>query len=69
MKIFLSLFLLVLAHISNGQVALHIYGGQSHDVYLGCVNCNDYDKISIWNEYGTYGSEYNTKSIWNEYST
>ena len=48
---------------------LHIYGGQNHDEYLGCLNCNNYDKNSIWNEYGTYGSSYNSKSIWNEYGT
>lgn len=49
--------------------ALHIYGGQSHDTYLGCLNCSDMDKNSIWNEYGTYGSSYNANSIWNEYGT
>jgi hypothetical protein len=50
------------------QKQLQIYGGQSHDVYLGCLNCDSYNSNSIWNEYGTYGSSYNTKSIWNEYS-
>ena len=48
---------------------LHLYGGQNHDVYLGCLNCSSYDVNSIWNEYGTYGSSYNLKSIWNEYGT
>ena len=48
---------------------LHLYGGSNHDVYLGCLNCNNYDSNSIWNEYGTYGSSYNSKSIWNEYGT
>lgn len=51
------------------QKALYIYGGQNHDTYLGCLNCSDTDKNSIWNEYGTYGSSYNTNSIWNEYGT
>ncbi|WP_405113724.1 hypothetical protein MHH28_07945 [Paenibacillus sp. FSL K6-1217] len=36
-------------------------------VYLGKLTTNKYDKDSIYNEYGTYGSKYQTKSIWNEY--
>lgn len=48
---------------------LYIFGGQDHDVYLGKLNANKYDSESIWNEYGTYGSEYNSESIWNEYGT
>ena len=46
---------------------LHLYGGQNHDVYLGCLNCTKYDSNSIWNTYGSYGSKYNSKSIWNKY--
>ena len=53
----------------TAQKALHIYGGQDHDIYLGCLNCNSYDNNSIWNVYGTYGSPYNSNSIWNEYGT
>ena len=45
---------------------LYIYGGEDHDVFLGKLNASKYDSKSIWNEYGTYGSEYN---IWNEYGT
>jgi hypothetical protein len=48
---------------------LFLYGGDNHNVYLGCLNCNSYDANSIWNEYGTYGSSYNQQSIWNEYGT
>ena len=48
---------------------LHIYGGKNHDVYLGCLTCNDYSSESIWNEYSKYGNEYNSNSIWNEYGT
>jgi hypothetical protein len=48
---------------------LHIYGGRNHDVYLGCLNCNNYDQNSIWNEYGKYGSKYYTNCIWNSYGT
>ncbi|MEK3674657.1 stalk domain-containing protein [Paenibacillus sp. FSL R10-2771] len=38
-------------------------------VYLGKLTTDKYDKDSIYNEYGTYGSKYQTKSIWNEYGT
>jgi hypothetical protein len=49
------------------QQTLHIYGGQDHDQYLGCLNCNKYDSKSIWNSNGNYGSKYNSNSIWNSY--
>lgn len=48
---------------------LHIYGGQNHDEYLGCLNCDKYNSSSIWNAYGTYGSKYSSNSIWNAYGT
>ena len=47
---------------------LQIFGGEKHDVYLGCLNCSNYDSNSIWNSYGDYGSKYNSSSIWNSYS-
>lgn len=67
-KIF-ALLLFTVFSISCFSQTLHIYGGQNHEEYLGCLNCNNYDKNSIWNEYGTYGSSYNSNSIWNEYGT
>ena len=48
---------------------LHLYGGENHDIYLGCLTCNDFNSSSIWNEYGTFGNEYNDLSPWNEYGT
>jgi len=36
---------------------------------LGCVNCDDYNSNSIWNEYSKYGNNYNAISIWNDYGT
>ncbi|MFV9551430.1 hypothetical protein [Algibacter sp. PT7-4] len=53
---------------ANSQ-ALHLYGGNNHKEYLGCLTCSNYDSNSIWNAYGTYGNNYNSKSIWNEYGT
>ena len=38
------------------------------NTYLGKIT-NPYDSESIFNEYGTYGSEYNSASIWNQYAT
>lgn len=64
--------------------ALFLFGGAAHKTFLGCLNCvvtsessvcNAYGKFgsaygdSIWNEFGTYGSEYNSLSPWNEYSS
>lgn len=65
---FFSMFLFVWSQLSFGQT-LHLYGGDNNKQYLGCLNCNNYDSDSIWNEYGNYGSSYNSNSIWNEYGT
>lgn len=68
-KIFFSTLLYItITTIAHSQT-LHLYGGKNHDVYLGCLNCDEYNSDSIWNTYGTYGSKYNTNSIWNAYGT
>lgn len=67
-----SLLLIILLFIVDApgiSQVLHLYGGQNHDEYLGCLNCSSYDQSSIWNEYGTYGSIYSSKSVWNAYGT
>ena len=38
------------------------------NTFLGKIT-NAYDSESIFNEYGTYGSQYNSSSIWNQYTT
>lgn len=58
--------LFLLATTGTAQT-LHIYGGSNHDVYLGCLNCNDFSSNSIWNEFSKYGNSFNRNSIWNEY--
>lgn len=68
MKKILFILLLTVTTFCYSQ-NLHLYGGRNNDVYLGCLNCDSYDKNSIWNEYGTYGNSYNSNSIWNEYGT
>lgn len=66
MKYFYLYLLLIFTIISKSQT-LHLYAGDDHKVYLGCLNCSNYDSNSIWNEYGTYGNRYNSNSIWNQY--
>ncbi|MDM1346500.1 hypothetical protein HX014_04805 [Myroides marinus] len=67
MKLVLTVFTLFFVEAIYSQT-LHLYGGQNHDTYLGCLNCSSYESSSIWNSYGTYGNEYNTYSPWNTYS-
>jgi hypothetical protein len=66
-KIFAPFFLFIALNV-NAQKTLHLYGGSSHDVYLGCLNCSDIDPNSIWNEIGRYGSNISFYSIWNSIS-
>ena len=53
-NLLLVIFLLIIS-ISYGQT-LYLYGGTNHDVFLGCINCDDYSSSSIWNEYSEYAS-------------
>ena len=47
---------------------LMIFGGTDHKVYLGCLNCSEYEADSVKNAYGTHGSAYSSESIFNHYS-
>jgi hypothetical protein len=47
---------------------LMIFGGTNHKVYLGCLNCSEYNADSVKNTYGTHGSAYSSESIFNHYS-
>ena len=68
MKKFFVLVLLFLSSFAQAQT-LKIYGGADHDVYLGKLNASNFDSESIWNSYGTYGSEYSSYSPFNEYAS
>jgi hypothetical protein len=68
-RIAIFLLLILSSATTSHCQTFYLYGGQNNDEYLGCLNCNNYDKNSIWNEYGAYGSSYNSKSIWNKYGT
>lgn len=64
---FLGLFMLFCSTCFSQ--ALYIYGGDNHDVFLGCFNCTRYEGTSIWNKYGTNGYKYNSECIWNKYGS
>jgi hypothetical protein len=78
-----ALVLVVAAHTASGQELL-LFGGSEHDVYLGCLNCNQYSSESICNDFGAgnsfktesifnafsgFGSEFSSKSPWNGFSS
>lgn len=64
-KVFIVVSLL-LSCIFYAQT-LHLYGGADQKEYLGCLNCDNFDKNSIWNKFGDYGNVFSSKSIWNTY--
>ena len=68
-KLFLSLIICCFTHFLFAQKTLHIYGGEDHDVYLGCLNCSNIDQNSVWNDIGQYGSNISSISIWNDIGT
>ena len=65
---FSSVLIFLLLSFSLHAKEFQIYGGSGHDVFLGCIGCNEYSSNSICNGYGTYGSEYSAKGMFNEYA-
>lgn len=78
----LIVFGLCLATPASAELLL--FGGRGHDVFLGCLDCSNYDSDSVcneygkgseyasaglFNEYGSFGSEYSSTSPWNEYAS
>jgi hypothetical protein len=51
----------------SDQGELLLFGGRNHDVFLGCLNCNEYDNASVFNSYGPHGGRYQTESIFNRF--
>ena len=47
---------------------LFLYGGSSHDEFLGCLVCNEFDGDSVCNGFGEYGNEFGS-NMWNEFSS
>ncbi|MFM0699512.1 hypothetical protein [Paraburkholderia sediminicola] len=63
------LFLVILTTASGAaqaQVKLMLFGGASHDVYLGCLNCSEVTPDSVHNDIGQYGSDISPQSIFND---
>lgn len=48
---------------------LMLYAQNDDNTYLGKLTSNEYDTESIFNEFGSFGSEFSQTSIWNEFST
>ena len=75
----ISIFLLVIvqlfpaATLAGEEVCSIVTGAviiaqDDENTFLGKIT-NTYDIKSIFNDYGTHGSEYSSSSIWNEYGT
>ena len=48
---------------------LLVFGGRNNDVFLGCLNCLEFDGDSVLNRYGVHGSPYGARSSLNSYSS
>lgn len=57
-----------LAGTAPSTTKLMVFGGEGHRTYLGCLSCSKYDAESVFNEYGSHGSQYSAESIMNPYS-
>jgi hypothetical protein len=47
---------------------LLLFGGKNHKVFLGCLNCSEFDTGSIFNQFGDHGSRFGSESIFNRFS-
>ena len=71
MKFIRSLFILTFCltgTVFAQDAKTMIFGGDNHDVYLGCLTCSEFDSDSVTNEFGTYGSEFSQESVLNDFS-
>lgn len=73
MRYFLLVLMFMTAAAHGNEVCSIVSGAKliaqdDENTYLGEIK-NSYAGDSIFNEYGTYGSEYSSSSIWNEYAT
>lgn len=80
----LAVLALFISERSDSQSeAIQIFGGDNHDVYLGCLNCSEFDSNSVanqfgkygwgsvggaWNHFGNYADSYGNNSACNEYA-
>lgn len=52
---------------STDDVKLMLFGGENHDVYLGCLSCDEAATDSIFNKTGKYGKRQFDENIWNKF--
>ena len=72
-KIIISLLLMFSVPAAANDLCLAVEGSiiiaqDGKNTYLGKIT-NSFDSDSIFNDFGTYGSEFSSNSIWNEFST
>lgn len=53
------------APTSGTSGKLMLFGGPSHSVYMGCLNCGEFAADSVFNELGRHGSSIQRDSIFN----
>jgi hypothetical protein len=68
----LSLLFALTTNLSAQDICLTVNGSiilaqDSKNTFLGKIT-NSLDSQSIFNEFGTYGSEFSTGSVWNQFS-
>jgi hypothetical protein len=49
------LFLFAISFVNANDSKIMIFGGEKHDVYLGCLNCSETASDSIFNSNGKFG--------------
>ena len=67
MKKLITIFILFFSPSLHSEILL--FGGNNHDEFLGCLDCNRFDSDSICNKFGTYGSRFSSDSIFNRFGT
>ncbi len=45
-----------------------LWGGPAYSVFLGCWSCSRFDRESVFNEFGPYGSRFSATSVTNRFS-
>jgi hypothetical protein len=53
---------------SASSTELLLFGGAQHNVFLGCLTCNQLDSRSVFNSIGAFGSRLSATSILNSLS-
>lgn len=53
--------------VSAQETVLLLFGGRGHQAFLGCLNCSESSRASIFNQFSDFGSPYSRESIWNKF--